>query len=66
MIAQGRGGRIIGKPPVSLRLMHNSLRSGLISYRRMLGHGQAGTSVSERLLCEQIRYPGFDSVRWCV
>jgi hypothetical protein len=66
MIAQGRGGRIIGKQHVPLRIMGNSLRPGLIPYRCMLGHGQAGTGVSERLLCEQIRNQGFDSVRWCV
>lgn len=66
MIAQGRGGRIIGKQPVPLQIMGNSLRPGLISYRCMLGDGQAGSSVAERLLRKQIWYPGFDSVCWCV
>jgi hypothetical protein len=66
MIAQGRGGRIIGLPPAVLPHAHNSLWSATFSHRRVLWHGQKGTGISERLLCKQIRYPSVDSVRWCV
>ncbi len=66
MIAQGRGGRIIGLPPASLLHTRNSLRSGLFPYRCVLWHGQAGTGIIERLFCKQIRHPSVDSVRWCV
>jgi hypothetical protein len=66
MIAQGRGGRIIGLPSVFLPHTYNSLCPGTFSNRRVLWHWKTGTSISERLLCEQIRYPSVDSVRWCV
>jgi hypothetical protein len=64
MIAQGRGGRIIGKP---FRILACFALFGSVDQlpnRCMLRHGQAGTSFLERLLREQIRYKGLDSVRW--
>ena len=67
MMAQGRGGRIIGKNrPSSLPLLRNLPRSGLLSYRRVFWHGQAGTSISQRLFSKQIWHPSFDSVCRCV
>jgi len=64
MIAQGRGGRIIGMPSMPLPVLRCSLWPGQLSYRRMLWHGQTGTSIIERLFCEQILYPRLDSIRW--
>jgi len=64
MIAQGRGGRIIGEPSVPLPVLRCSLWLGHLPYRRMLWHRQTGTSIPERLFCEQIWHPRLDSVRW--
>jgi|SRR6266851_1733894 len=66
MIAQGRGGRIIGKLTVSLLWFALLTLVWPLSYRRMLRHRQARTGFPERLLCEQIRYSSIDSVSRCV
>ena len=66
MIAQGRGGRIIGLPPILLTHTRNSLRSATFSYRRVLWNRQTGTGIPKCLFCKQIRYPRVDSERRCV
>jgi hypothetical protein len=66
MIAQGRGGRIIGKLTVSLLWFALLTLVWPLSYRRMLRHRQARTGFPERLLCEQICYSSIDSVSRCV
>ena len=66
MIAQGRGGRIIGLLPVFLPYTHNSLMVDTFSYRRVLWLGKTGICSFDRLFFEQIRHPSVDPVRWCV
>ena len=64
MIAQGRGGRIIGDPPILVSRIVSLTRAR--NYRCMLRHGQARPSIPRRIFCQQIRHPGVDTMRWCV
>ncbi|KAI0292014.1 hypothetical protein BC826DRAFT_1186690 [Russula brevipes] len=58
MIEQGRGGRIIGKPPITFSIFASLILASHVFVRRMLRHRQAGTSIIERLFGKQFAIRG--------